>query len=1117
MNIKPQQPTDPLIHPAFLADISLEQDLFDAMGAIAMVMDVQGCIVRMNQVALQFMGVSLADVVGQPYFWERFIPENERPSVHDFFKLIRNRLVPPLYENHWVNRAGEKRLFRWVNRILDDKQGNPAWLVTVGIDISDQRDLLERTRKAEAFNSTLLNNASVGINMLRYPERILEYTNQAMLDIYGVASAQVLLGRSSRDFFYDDETFAKVGELAEVILTHGNGRLRNVLYRRLDSSAVYVDLAGQKLPSMAGEPERIVWTFVDVTERNRLDQQLHLQLSFNAMLAKANEIIAAATSIDVLLKDLCEMARTAMNLPLVWIGQPDTDGYFQPLAASGTVEHLQEIRISILPDHPDGRGASATVWRTGQAVYSPVLAQTATVVSRLESAARYGLKARAALPVRFKGSIWGVLSLYFAEATEFDDILKNVLQSLAANIGFGLDRLDMAEKERQAHAYNDTLLNNATAGIVMVRFPERSIMQVNQAFLHMFGYADEQVMVGKNVRELYVDQKAYDDTGAFARSVIRGENERATLRDVAFRHASGKTIFMDISARRLDGEHDVLVATFVDVTERHHLSEQLARQAMYDALTDLPNRRALGLELEKAMARALRRQRLLAVCLMDLDEFKPVNDTWGHEVGDWVLQTVARRLRANLRSTDFVARLGGDEFVLLLEDCSSMEEISHALRKAGDAVQLPMVLVDETRIQVGLSAGVCLYPLDGENNNPDALLRYADQALYVSKAQKADRHQFWFLCGETVVQQTNAYQNMLNTGGLLVYYQPVLDNASGRIVGVEALARLQDANGTVFAPAEFLSSLNKKDLFELSRQVLLQATTDMAYLESMGYPLWVSVNIDPTSINAQCVSCLQNIIQQQQLPAARIMLEILEGGDFLEDQQTVAHLTALSALGVRLALDDVGSAYSSLLRLKELPIDEIKLGQGFIRTLETDPSGMLFAVTVYDLSCDLAVDMVVEGVETGDIFDAVSVLGVPLLQGYQIAHPMPIDALTIFLHNWKPGDQKQPASLLGLYTKQVNQDRAVRNMLRQKSSDINAEQIADARNCPVFNDMLRLGIAADHPLHTVHQQYHDAISALIHAPKPDNWRNIQQIQNTFLQMILQAYAAHRQAMPDNGG
>ena len=557
-----------------------------------------------------------------------------------------------------------------------------------------------------------------------------------------------------------------------------------------------------------------------------------------------------------------------------------------------------------------------------------------------------------------------------------------------------------------------------------------------------------------------------------------------------------------------DGQRQGLVVLGRDITERKAAEARIQRMALYDDLTGLPNRRFLGIQMEQDMARAARHNRLLAVCMLDLDNFKPVNDTYGHESGDEVLAALGKRLPEVLRKSDFVARLGGDEFVLLIEYLADLDDLTQTLTKVEDAIATPIRLSNGETIELGASMGVFLYPL-GDGETGDQLLRYADQALYESKARKADREHSWTIFGEERKTPRTPAQRLLDAGALEVWYQPILDNRARRVVGVEALARLRGEDGKIWSPAEFLPQLLEKDLFDLSRQVFQQALIDLSVLDALGLSLWVSVNIDPHSLSDACVACLREMIVQGAVDPSRITLEILEGSDFLEQQAALEHLLALKAQGVRLALDDVGSAYASLLRMKDLPIDEIKLNQGFVRTLEEHPQDLHFVESIHDLAAGMGVDLVVEGVETDDILDAVTVLGVKFLQGYGIARPMPLAQLQEFLAHQSSLHRQHPTGLLGLYAAQLANHGALKKAVRQNPRLVDYMTLVDATSCPIHDDLRRLGLDDGGSLDRLHQEYHRAIAVmdalLISSPTDDDWSAVEQAEKALKRAILEAF------------
>lgn len=295
-------------------------------------------------------------------------------------------------------------------------------------------------------------------------------------------------------------------------------------------------------------------------------------------------------------------------------------------------------------------------------------------------------------------------------------------------------------------ALRETLLDNTVVGIDLVRYPERLVIEANRGFLDMMGYGDEPgAIIGHPTSQIYALHSEDRRMAELSRQIL--EAGGGSLSDLQVRRRDGRLIYLDMHGRRLetaDPQQPVIVWTSVDVTERHGLAEELNRQALFDALTGLPNRRALDQHVTLAIARARRHATGIAVGMIDLDDFKPVNDRFGHAAGDTLLTQFATRMRATLRDSDFVARLGGDEFVAVMEDIDrslSGDHLAAAWTHLHSVVEAPFKLGREREARVDMSMGVALYPADGED--ADALLRRADAAMYRAKAHKLDREHWW--------------------------------------------------------------------------------------------------------------------------------------------------------------------------------------------------------------------------------------------------------------------------------------------------------------------------------------------------------------------------------------
>lgn len=628
--------------------------------------------------------------------------------------------------------------------------------------------------------------------------------------------------------------------------------------------------------------------------------------------------------------------------------------------------------------------------------------------------------------------------------------------------------------------FNQTLLNSLNIGVGLVRYPGNIIEWANQHLLSMYHAHVPEDMSGRNSLSFYANPHALAQGIRLVERVLARGNGK--LREIPFRRLDGHLIYVDLSGEKLPDQGDGaerILWTLVDVTQRHRLNNRLSRQAMLDPLTGLANRRAFDEAFDRALQRTRRQHRLLSIVILDLDGFKLINDQYGHEAGDHVLKTVSQRLVANVRQTDFIARLGGDEFVMLVDDGQNRDATTTLMDKLDAAIREPIHLPSGASVHIGVSMGIRVHTSD-ENSTPGILLRHADQALYANKTHKADRAQPWAFYNEAVPQRHNPWQQLLQQGALVVHYQPILDNRQRKIVGIEALARLQDADGKLWMPADFLPQLQTSDLFDLSKQVMYQALHDLNELDSMGWHLWVSVNIDPRAVSENCSLCVQGLIEQFHIAPERICIEILETGEFEERQTGLTRLLDLKKLGIQLALDDVGSAYSSLLRIKEMPIDKIKLDQGFVRFLEQNPRDVHFIESIFDLAINKQIDLVVEGVETERILDAVTVLGIQFIQGYAIARPAPLAQLReLLLREPVIVHRQHPVTLFGLYAKQTHYHHLLRAVLLQSPRLLTAEHLSDAQRCPIHDDLIRLHFHKGHPLHVLHEGYHRAMALVL--------------------------------------
>jgi len=445
-----------------------------------------------------------------------------------------------------------------------------------------------------------------------------------------------------------------------------------------------------------------------------------------------------------------------------------------------------------------------------------------------------------------------------------------------------------------------------------------------------------------------------------------------------------------------------LALTSRDISDRKMLEEQLVVRAFHDSLTGLGNRALFRDRLEHAVAWARRYGTGIAVLFIDLDGFKLVNDTLGHDVGDGLLQEVAKRLASNLRTTDTVARMGGDEFAILLEDPRDVSAAATIAARILASLQTP-IFVDPFPLKVSCSIG--LDTTGGKHAvSAEDLLRNADLAMYRAKAlgknQVARYEPNMREEAQLRMRLEKELRLAIDRDELVLHYQPVGSIASGEITGVEALVRWQHPERGMIPPSDFVPVAEESGLIvELGRWALAKACTEMAEVsQRTGREFWVSVNVATRQLlQPGLVQSVRGALNRSGLPAQRLVLEITEGA-LLDDPKACASLLhQLRGLGVRLAIDDFGTGYSSLSRLRSFAVDKLKIDRSFIQEIVNASDHAPIVAAVMAMAHSLGLTAVAEGVETADQLACLHRHGCEEVQGYLLARPLPVNDLEVML------------------------------------------------------------------------------------------------------------------------
>jgi diguanylate cyclase (GGDEF)-like protein/PAS domain S-box-containing protein len=464
-----------------------------------------------------------------------------------------------------------------------------------------------------------------------------------------------------------------------------------------------------------------------------------------------------------------------------------------------------------------------------------------------------------------------------------------------------------------------------------------------------------------------------------------------------------------------DGEVLWLDGAIFDITERKLLQQELARQAFYDSLTGLANRALFDDRMQHALAHADRRGHRLAVLLLDLDGFKLINDSLGHQAGDQVLVMVAQRIEACCRLSDTVARLGGDEFAVLLEEGVNEQAAKSVAERVLNILREPF-LIQGREMTVGGSIGIAMH--EGSAASTDDLLRDADAAMYCAKSRGRDRYEMFEPSMHTralhLFELNTDLQKGLDQDQFVVHYQPILDLAGEELQGVEALVRWQHPERGLLPPDEFIPVAEQSGLIvPLGIWVLREACRQVrAWWEAFPeQKLSLSVNLSPRQLyEPDLVAQVRTVLADTGFDPSGLILEITEGALMQGVEETKRKLADLKALGVRLAIDDFGNGSTTLAYLGEFPVDILKIDRSFIRGMSDNPEGRILVQAILDLARALRLDAVAEGIEVQEQRMELLTSGCASGQGFFFAEPVVPERIAALLGGVQlPGGEVAPA------------------------------------------------------------------------------------------------------------
>lgn len=785
-------------------------------------------------------------------------------------------------------------------------------------------------------------------------------------------------------------------EMQAMMLDLSDGYQSEKQLRHKDGHIIYANVDTRCVRADNRRISFIITVIEDISLRKASESELRKQTNLYNMLSHTNQSIVHCQDRADLFQRVCQTAIDDGGFSLAMIAQcssekDDLNIIHVAGDHSGFCQWITEQK-RYAPEIIPRTGAMQAIYQQQNIVINDYLHEHLTAPFR-KMAEKANISSAGYYLIHENGQLFGVIALYASEVNFFTEKVQATLEEVAGDVGFALENL----KRDQQLIASERLFHNLTTFVQVGIF--RLNLDGKLVYINEFGTALLQIK-RNTARESWLNKIVPADLEQLHQCWLpsllhQGESEM----ECQLQLPNNQLSWLIIHARaETNAQGDVIgyIGTLTDIRKIKETEARLKYQAHYDPLTQLPNRTLLALNLNQSLQAATLNNQRIALLILDLDRFKDVNDSFGHPMGDALLQEVARRLQQHLQMTNKISRLGGDEFTILL-DSNPPRELINAI--AYDIIQLmkrPFHLPNDRDVMLGASVGISLYPEHG--TTPEELMQKADAAMYHAKASGRNCYKYFSdeLTGlaDHRLDMEIQLKRAIEKSEFRVYFQPQTDIQTGKIIGAEALIRWQDPLRGLIPPIQFIPLAEETGLIKLIGEWVLKETCRQGkqWLDNGLPPLTLAVNISPIQFHySDLFSTVIRTLSETGFPAHLLELELTESALMDRENEAIAILTQLQAEGVKLAIDDFGTGYSSLSYLKRLPLDVLKIDKSFVDDIPHKKDDMEIAATIVAIAHTLRLKVLAEGVETEQQLAFLSEQGCDCYQGYLMSKPVPAE------------------------------------------------------------------------------------------------------------------------------